>query len=64
VFGLVILAAIFTVGFIGDDSRPQLLSTFGLVALLAVANWLHHRSGKSAVPVEASDGAKQPVLMD
>jgi AAT family amino acid transporter len=30
--GLLILAAIFTVGFIGEDSRPQLLSTFGLVA--------------------------------
>ena len=34
-FGLLILAAIFTVGFIGEDSRPQLLSTFALVALLA-----------------------------
>jgi 4-amino-4-deoxy-L-arabinose transferase-like glycosyltransferase len=38
---LVILAAIFTVGFIGEDSRPQLLSTFGLVALLAVAGGLN-----------------------
>ena len=46
--GLLILAAIFTVGFIGEDSRPQLLSTFGLVALLAVANWLHHRSGRDS----------------
>ncbi|MEJ1181841.1 hypothetical protein V9L18_21925 [Pseudarthrobacter sp. CCNWLW217] len=26
-FGLVILAATYTVGFIGGDSRPQLLST-------------------------------------
>jgi AAT family amino acid transporter len=41
--GLLILAAIFTVGFIGEDSRPQLLSTFGARGLLAVGNWLHHR---------------------
>lgn len=39
VVGLLLLAAIFTVGFMGEDSRPQLLSTFGLVVLLAVANW-------------------------
>jgi AAT family amino acid transporter len=63
-FGLLILAAIFTVGFIGEDSRPQLLSTFGLVALLAVANWLHHRSGKVSGRVEGSEGAKHPVLID
>ena len=63
-FGLLILAAIFTVGFIGEDSRPQLLSTFGLVALLAVANLMHHRSGKVASVVESSDDAKQPVLID
>ncbi|WP_415856734.1 amino acid permease, partial [Sinomonas sp. G460-2] len=31
VVGLVILAAIFAVGLMGDDSRPQLLSTFALV---------------------------------
>ena len=54
VFGLVILAAIFTVGFIGEDSRPQLRSTFGLVAPLAVANWLHHRSGIVRPIVESS----------
>ncbi|UKA76464.1 amino acid permease [Arthrobacter sp. FW306-07-I] len=64
-FGLVILAAIFTVGFIGEDSRPQLLSTFALVALLAVANWLHHRGGRKVAPAaEPSDGAKQSVLLD
>jgi AAT family amino acid transporter len=44
--GLLILAAIFTVGFIGEDSRPQLLSTFALVALLAVGCWLNHRNRK------------------
>jgi AAT family amino acid transporter len=63
-FGLLILAAIFTVGFIGEDSRPQLLSTFGLVALLAVANWLHHRAGKVPPVVETSERAKQSVLVD
>ena len=67
--GLLILAAIFTVGFIGEDSRPQLLSTFGLVALLAVANWLHHRfmkpSAKAPGHVESSERAETtPVLID
>jgi AAT family amino acid transporter len=63
-FGLLILAAIFTVGFIGEDSRPQLLSTFGLVALLAMANWLHHRNRKVAPVVASSEQAKQSVLID
>jgi AAT family amino acid transporter len=78
--GLLILAAIFTVGFIGEDSRPQLLSTFGLVALLAVANWLHHRfmkrsakaPGRAESPgrvesserAESSEQAEPPVLID
>ena len=67
--GLLILAAIFTVGFIGQDSRPQLLSTFALVALLAVANWVNHRSGKrsaNAAPgrVVTSDDDRQKVLVD
>ena len=62
--GLVILTAIFTVGFIGEDSRPQLLSTFALVALLAVANWLHHRSGKVPGRIESEDRDKHPVLVD
>ncbi len=61
--GLLILAAIFTVGFIGEDSRPQLLSTFSLVALLAVANWLHQRR-KAPVFVDASEDDKQPALVD
>jgi AAT family amino acid transporter len=63
-FGLLILAAIFTVGFIGEDSRPQLLSTFGLVALLAVANWLNPRKRDAQPRVESSEGDKQPVLID
>jgi AAT family amino acid transporter len=63
-FGLLILAAIFTVGFIGEDSRPQLLSTFGLVALLAVANWVNHRSVNARRRVESPKADKQPVLVD
>ena len=66
--GLLILAAIFTVGFIGEDSRPQLLSTFALVALLAVANWLHHRSMKRSAQaperVESPERVEPPVLID
>jgi AAT family amino acid transporter len=34
------------------------------VALLAVANWLHHRNRKVAPVAESSDGAKEPVLID
>jgi AAT family amino acid transporter len=68
VFGLVILAAIFTVGFIGEDSRPQLLRTFGLVAVLAAANWLHHRSIKRSATapgsVESTERVEPPVLVD
>jgi AAT family amino acid transporter len=62
--GLLILVAIFTVGFIGEDSRPQLLSTFLLVALLAVANWVHHRKRTVPPAVESSDQTKPPVLVD
>jgi AAT family amino acid transporter len=62
VLGLVIVAAIFTVGFIGENSRPQFLSTCALVALLA--NWLHHRSGKVPPVVEYSEPAKPPALVD
>jgi AAT family amino acid transporter len=61
--GLVILAAIFTVGFIGEDSRPQLLSTFGLVAVLAVANWVHRRSGKSAAFVGPPESERDSLLL-
>jgi len=62
--GLLILAAIFTVGFIGEDSRPQLLSTFGLVALLAVGCWVNQRNRKVPAAVESSDEAKPRVLVD
>ncbi|UKA55527.1 amino acid permease [Arthrobacter sp. FW305-BF8] len=66
--GLVILAAIFTVGFIGEDSRPQLLSTFALVAALAAGNWLHHRSMKRSASVperaESRERVEPPVLID
>jgi AAT family amino acid transporter len=44
VFGLIILAATFAVGLIGEDSRPQLLSTFALVALLAAGSALRRRA--------------------
>ncbi|MEV7999359.1 hypothetical protein [Pseudarthrobacter oxydans] len=64
VVGLDILAAIFTVGFMGEDSRPQLLSTFALVAVLAVANWLNHRRRRAAPIAESSDRAKEPLLID
>ncbi|WP_190606224.1 amino acid permease [Arthrobacter ipis] len=66
--GLLILAAIFTVGFIGEDSRPQLLSTFALVAVLAAGNWLHHRSMKRSAQapdrVESPERLEPPVLVD
>jgi AAT family amino acid transporter len=39
VFGLVLLALIFAVGFSAESSRVQLLSTFVLVACLAGACW-------------------------
>ncbi|WP_422933523.1 amino acid permease [Sinomonas sp. P47F7] len=44
VVGLTILAAIFAVGLVGDDSRPQLLSTFALVAVLAAGSGLRRRA--------------------
>jgi AAT family amino acid transporter len=63
--GLLILAAIFTVGFIGEDSRAQLLSTFALVAVLAVGCWVNHRKRKvPAVADEHLESDKQPVLVD
>jgi len=62
--GLLILAAIFTVGFIGEDSRPQLLSTFALVAVLAAGCWMNHRSGNVTPGMESSGRAKEPALID
>ena len=44
VVGLVILVAIFAVGLIGEDSRPQLLSTFALVAVIAAGSGLRRRA--------------------
>jgi AAT family amino acid transporter len=40
------------------------MSTFPIEALLALANWLHHRNGKVSPVVEASEDSKQPVLID
>ncbi|RKO26124.1 hypothetical protein D7Z96_05100 [Pseudarthrobacter phenanthrenivorans] len=63
--GLLILAAIFTVSFIGEDSRPQLLSTFALVVLLTVGCWMNYRGGRNvASGVKASEGDTRPVLID
>jgi AAT family amino acid transporter len=43
IFGLVLLALIFAVGFSAESSRIQLLSTFALVAGLAGACWIGAR---------------------
>ncbi|ALE92546.1 amino acid transporter [Arthrobacter alpinus] len=43
ILGLVLLAAIFTVGFIGEGSRGQLFGTFALVAGIAVVCWMTER---------------------
>jgi hypothetical protein len=66
--GLLILAAIFAVGFNGEDSRPQLLRTFARVALLAAAHGcttglgmfragLKHLTRRSPVPLSTEPGA-------
>jgi AAT family amino acid transporter len=52
------------VGFIGEDSRPQLLSTFGLVAVLAVGCWVNHRNRKVPAAVETPEETKPRVLVD
>jgi AAT family amino acid transporter len=52
--GLALLAAIFAVGLIGEDSRVQLLSTFGLVAAIAAGAWLRHRA-LAAQPASAQE---------
>lgn len=44
--------------------RGQLLSTFALVAVLAVANWLQHYRRDAQPRLESSDDDKQPVLID
>jgi len=44
IVGLVLLTAIFVVGFTGATSRNQLLGTFALVAGIAAACWLAQRS--------------------
>jgi AAT family amino acid transporter len=62
--GLLILAEIFTVSFIGEDSRPQLLSTFGLVAVLALGCWLNHRNRKVSPVEESPERAQKPALID
>ncbi|WP_272946691.1 amino acid permease [Arthrobacter sp. ERGS1:01] len=49
IVGLVLLAAIFAVGFTGATSRTQLLGTFALVAGIAAACWLAQRSQRSVV---------------
>ncbi|AIY00999.1 amino acid permease [Arthrobacter sp. PAMC 25486] len=50
--GLVLLAAIFVVGFSDPVSRSQLLSTFSLVAVIALLSWLGHRvQQRRAAPV-------------
>lgn len=43
ILGLVLLAAIFAVGFLGEQSRTQLYGTFSLVAGIAVVCWLAQR---------------------
>ncbi|WP_104092288.1 amino acid permease [Arthrobacter sp. GMC3] len=50
ILGLVLLAAIFIVGFIGEQSRGQLFGTFALVAGIAVACWVAQwRQGKLTI---------------
>ncbi|WP_245827975.1 amino acid permease [Sinomonas mesophila] len=45
--GMALLAAIFAVGLAAEDSRGQLLSTFGLVAVIAAGSWLRRRAAGS-----------------
>ena len=46
------------------DAHGSAGSTFALVALLAVANWIHHRSAKVPAGVGAPERAKDSVLVD
>jgi hypothetical protein len=52
------------VGFIGEDSPSQPLSTIGLVALLPLVNWLNQRNWKVPVALESSVETKPRVLVD
>ncbi|WP_445154017.1 amino acid permease [Arthrobacter sp. Hor0625] len=47
IFGLVLLALIFAVGFSSPDSSKQLFSTLALIAAMAAASWLGTRFGKA-----------------
>ena len=48
ILGLIILAGTFVVGLSAEESRPQLLSTFALVALLAAGNAVRRRKAPRA----------------
>jgi AAT family amino acid transporter len=50
IFGLVLLALIFAVGFSGPDSSRQLFSTMALVAGIAAACWFGARITRSRLP--------------
>lgn len=57
VVGLVLLALVFTVGFIGDESRGQLFGTFSLIAGIAVACWISLRVRTSRAAAVAASGS-------
>ncbi|HET6241993.1 MAG TPA: amino acid permease [Arthrobacter sp.] len=59
IFGLVLLALIFAVGFSSPDSSRQLFSTLALVAGIAAACWLGARFTRSR-PAEQPNQTKQP----
>ncbi|WP_427018437.1 amino acid permease [Pseudarthrobacter sp. P1] len=58
--GLVLLAMVFAVGFIGEDSRQQLFGTFALIAGIAVACWisLRVRAARAVAAGEPADIAR------
>jgi AAT family amino acid transporter len=63
IFGLVLLALIFAVGFSSPDSSKQLFSTIALVAGIAAACWIgarvtRNRSGSPAEQAETADAGK------
>ena len=61
IFGLVLLAAIFAVGFIGEASRGQLFGTFTLVAGIAVVCALAQRCSSAEEPVTGHDCIRQSM---